>query len=165
MLDRVEEMIRPNLEQSGIRVFRQGTMPRHRMLTSFREEPGALLGADSFWQGVDVPGDALSCVILVRLPFQVPTNPVYEARMEALRAENIDGFKSYALPSAVIRFRQGFGRLIRSSEDRGVVVVLDNRLVAKWYGQAFLSSLPAVNLAVENSGQAVESVLRWLGSQ
>ncbi len=165
MLDRVEEIIRPNLEQSGIRVFRQGTMPRHRMLTSFREEPGALLGADSFWQGVDVPGDALSCVILVRLPFQVPTNPVYEARMEALRAENIDGFKSYALPSAVIRFRQGFGRLIRSSEDRGVVVVLDNRLVGKWYGRAFLSSLPPVNLTVENSSQAVESVRRWLGSQ
>jgi len=165
MLDKVEEMIRPSLEESGIKVFRQGAMPRHRMLTCFQEEPGALLGADSFWQGVDVPGDALSCVILVRLPFQVPTNPVYEARMEAFRAQNIDGFRSYALPSAVIRFRQGFGRLIRSSEDRGVVVVLDNRLVGKWYGKAFLSSLPDVTLSVENNSQAVDSVRRWLGSQ
>ena len=162
MLNQVEDRIRPCLEDSGIRVFRQGTMPRHRMLTCFREEPGALLGADSFWQGVDVPGDALSCVILVKLPFQVPTNPVHEARMEALRRQNIDGFRSYSLPSAVIRFRQGFGRLIRSSEDRGVVVVLDNRLVAKWYGQAFLSSLPNVNLSVESSRQVVESVLAWL---
>lgn len=165
MLDAVEEMIRPSLEQSGIRVFRQGTMPRHRMLTSFREEPGALLGADSFWQGVDVPGDALSCVILVRLPFQVPTNPVYEARIEALRAQGINGFTSYALPSAVIRFRQGFGRLIRSSEDRGVVVVLDNRLIGKWYGRAFLSSLPDVNLTVESSSQTAESIHRWLAGR
>lgn len=140
-------------------------MPRHRMLTSFREEPGALLGADSFWQGVDVPGDALSCVILVRLPFQVPTNPVYEARIEALRAQGINGFTSYALPSAVIRFRQGFGRLIRSSEDRGVVVVLDNRLIGKWYGRAFLSSLPDVNLTVESSSQTAESIHRWLAGR
>lgn len=162
MLDKVEEMIRPELEDCGIRVFRQGTMPRHRMLTSFRKQPGVLLGADSFWQGVDVPGDALSCVILVKLPFQVPTNPVYEARMEALSAENIDGFASYALPSAVIRFRQGFGRLIRSSEDRGVVVVLDNRLVDKWYGQAFLSSLPPVNLMVEDTNRAAELIREWL---
>ena len=162
MLNQVENKTRPFLEDSGIRVFRQGTMPRHRMLTWFREEPGALFGADSFWQGVDVPGDALSCVILVRLPFQVPTNPVYEARMEHLRAQNIDGFRSYALPSAVIRFRQGFGRLIRSSEDRGVVVVLDNRLVEKWYGRAFLSSLPDVSLSVESSRQIVDSVLQWL---
>lgn len=165
MLDKVEGIIRPSMEEAGIKIFRQGTMPRHRMLTCFREEPGALLGADSFWQGVDVPGDALSCVILVRLPFQVPTNPVYEARMEAFRAQNIDGFRSYALPSAVIRFRQGFGRLIRSSEDRGVVVVLDNRLVGKWYGRAFLSSLPNVSLSVESSSQTVDSVLRWLGSK
>lgn len=109
-----------------------------------------------------MPGDALSCVILVKLPFQVPTNPVYEARMEALSAENIDGFASYALPSAVIRFRQGFGRLIRSSEDRGVVVVLDNRLVDKWYGQAFLSSLPPVNLMVEDTNRAAELIREWL---
>ncbi|NLJ59414.1 MAG: hypothetical protein GX338_00525 [Firmicutes bacterium] len=165
MLDKVEEVIRPSLEGLGIKVFRQGSMPRHRMLTCFREEPGALLGADSFWQGVDVPGDALSCVILARLPFQVPTNPVYEARMEAFKTQAIDGFRFYALPSAVIRFRQGFGRLIRSSEDRGVVVVLDNRLVRKWYGRAFLSSLPSVTLAVESSNQAVDSIRKWLGNQ
>lgn len=164
MLNKIEEMIRPSLEDSGIRVFRQGTMPRHRMLACFQEEPGALLGADSFWQGVDVPGDALSCVILVRLPFQVPTNPVYEARMEAFREQNIDGFRSYALPSAVIRFRQGFGRLIRSGQDRGVVMVLDNRLVDKWYGQAFLSSLPNVNIFVESNNGIVDLVKTWLGS-
>ncbi|NLS45092.1 MAG: DEAD/DEAH box helicase family protein [Firmicutes bacterium] len=162
MLDRIEERIRSSVEQSGIKIFKQGTMPRHRMLTCFREEPGVLLGADSFWQGVDVPGDALSCVILMRLPFDVPTNPVYEARMEAFRMKNIDGFRSYALPSAVIRFRQGFGRLIRSSEDRGVVLVLDNRLIGKWYGKAFIRSLPKVSLSVQSCDSIPESMLKYM---
>lgn len=162
MMCQVEQAIRPGLDAAGIRLFKQGDLPRHRMLTLFRGEPGVLLGADSFWQGVDVPGEALSCVILVRLPFQVPTDPVVEAKTEAAGLECGNGFYSYALPCAVIRFRQGFGRLIRSREDRGVVVVLDRRLVEKPYGRAFLSSLPPVTFLAGTTDEVVGAVRRWL---
>ncbi len=162
MMAQVEQAIRPGLEAAGIPVFRQGEIPRHRMLTLFREQPGALLGADSFWQGVDVPGEALSCVIMVRLPFQVPTDPVVEAKMEMSAARGANGFYSYALPSAVVRFRQGFGRLIRTREDTGVVVVLDRRLVAKGYGRAFLSSIPAPTFISGPTAEVVEAVRDWL---
>ncbi|MGE5592182.1 MAG: ATP-dependent DNA helicase [Betaproteobacteria bacterium] len=143
MLYHIHEVLRVGLEGTGIPVFRQGDMPRHLMLAHFRQKPGVLLGADSFWQGVDVPGEALSCVILVKLPFQVPTSPLVEAKVEAAEKAGSSGFYSYTLPSAVVRFRQGFGRLIRTREDKGVVVVLDKRLVEKRYGAVFLSSLPA----------------------
>lgn len=162
MMRQVEQAIRPDLDAAGIRLFKQGDQPRHRMLTLFRDEPGVLLGADSFWQGVDVPGEALSCVVLARLPFQVPTDPVVEAKTEAAGLQFGNGFYSYALPCAVIRFRQGFGRLIRSREDRGVVVVLDKRLVEKTYGRAFLSSLPPVTLLAGTTDEVVDAVHRWL---
>ncbi|MCR4402166.1 MAG: hypothetical protein NUW12_05190 [Firmicutes bacterium] len=163
MLHHTHEKIRSCLERSGIPVFRQGDMPRHVMLEHFRESPGVLLGADSFWQGVDVPGEALSCVILVKLPFQVPTNPVVEAKVQAAEQAGESGFYSYALPSAVMRFRQGFGRLIRSSEDRGVVVVLDKRLVEKPYGRIFLSSLPAgVECLTGSTAEVASAVRAWL---
>ncbi|MGE5586963.1 MAG: ATP-dependent DNA helicase [Clostridia bacterium] len=163
MLHDTHEMLRGRLEGSGIPVFRQGDMSRHLMLAHFRQKPGVLLGADSFWQGVDVPGEALSCVILVKLPFQVPTSPIVEAKVEAAEKEGGSGFYSYALPSAVVRFRQGFGRLIRSCEDRGVVVVLDRRLVEKPYGRIFLSSLPAgVECFTGTTAEVVSAVRAWL---
>ncbi|MGE5573227.1 MAG: ATP-dependent DNA helicase [Bacteroidota bacterium] len=163
MLFRTHEAIRDRLEAAGIPVLRQGDLPRHRMLAHFREKPGVLLGADSFWQGVDVPGEALSCVILVKLPFQVPTSPVVEAKLEAAEKAGSSGFYSYALPSAVVRFRQGFGRLVRSREDRGVVVVLDRRLVERPYGRVFLSSLPGVTCFTGTTAEVASSVRDWIG--
>ena len=163
MLCRAHDAIRDALEAAEIPVLRQGDLPRHRMLSHFRERPGVLLGADSFWQGVDVPGEALSCVILVKLPFQVPTSPVFEARVEAAEKAGGSGFHSYALPSAVVRFRQGFGRLIRSREDTGVVVVLDRRLVEKPYGRVFLSSLPGVSRFAGTTAEVASAVRAWLG--
>jgi DNA polymerase-3 subunit epsilon/ATP-dependent DNA helicase DinG len=97
-----------------------------------------LLGTSSFWEGVDIPGDALSLLVITRLPFNVPTDPVFAARSAMYE----DSFNDYALPQAVIRFKQGFGRLIRSKTDRGVLVVTDQRIIAKQYGAAFLEALP-----------------------
>jgi ATP-dependent DNA helicase DinG len=118
------------------------------MLTeSFRRKIGSVLFATaSFWEGVDVPGEALSCLVLTRLPFAVPGEPLAEARVEDLRARGLDPFDHLIVPQAVIRFRQGFGRLIRSKTDRGAVLICDRRVIAKRYGRRFLASLPTANV-------------------
>jgi DNA polymerase-3 subunit epsilon/ATP-dependent DNA helicase DinG len=117
-----------------------------------------LLGTSSFWEGVDVVGDALSCLVIARLPFAVPTDPVFAARSELFD----DPFREYAVPQAILRFRQGFGRLIRSRTDRGVVAILDRRLHTKRYGRAFLDSLPDCTVRVGSANDLPELASRWL---
>ena len=121
----------------------QGTAPRPALLEKFRNTPNAVLFATaSFRQGVDVPGNQLSCVIVDRLPFAVPSDPVVAARVRALQEEGRNPFAEYQVPEAVLALKQGFGRLIRARTDRGVLAILDNRIERMQYGKIFLASLP-----------------------
>ncbi|MEM0926119.1 MAG: helicase C-terminal domain-containing protein, partial [Planctomycetota bacterium] len=132
------------LADQKIKLYTQGgDQSRTQMVEAFRREPGVLFGTDSFWQGVDVPGDALSNVIITKLPFAVPDHPLLEARLEAIRQSGGNPFYEFQLPEAAIKFRQGVGRLIRTKSDRGIVVVLDPRVSTKRYGKLFLDSLPS----------------------
>ena len=136
-----------DLRAWGITPLRQGEATRSQLIERFRKDSASVLfGTDSFWEGVDVAGEALQCVILPKLPFRVPTEPVLEARAEAIEARGGNSFVQYSVPQAVIKFRQGFGRLIRRRSDRGAVIVLDKRIVTKFYGRAFIESLPAARL-------------------
>jgi ATP-dependent DNA helicase DinG len=125
----------------------QGERDRSRLLESFvQARDGILLGTSSFWEGVDVPGDPLRGLVIQKLPFRVPTEPVTAARMEAIEARGGDAFQSFMLPHAALRLKQGFGRLIRSRTDRGAVLVLDDRLVTRRYGRYLRDSIPETPL-------------------
>ncbi|MBR5605956.1 MAG: ATP-dependent DNA helicase, partial [Verrucomicrobia bacterium] len=136
--------LEPFFEDLGIDLYVQGGgLPRSAMLNEFRKNTDSVLfGLDSFWQGVDVPGESLSNVIITRLPFVVPDHPLTEARLEMIQQRGGDPFMEYSLPEAILKFRQGIGRLIRTQSDHGIVVVLDNRLLNKFYGNAFLNAVP-----------------------
>jgi len=146
LLEKVYKEIRDELGELGILCLKQGSLPRTRLLDKFRKEDKSVLFAtDSFWEGVDVPGEALRLVIITRLPFRVPTEPIIEARVEHMESLGINSFLEYTVPTAVLKFKQGFGRLIRTKTDRGAVLVLDKRIVSKTYGKYFLDSLPKCN--------------------
>ncbi|HLV02377.1 MAG TPA: helicase C-terminal domain-containing protein, partial [Acidobacteriota bacterium] len=142
------EKVYQALERSGdYPLFKQGDMPRNLLLGEFRETPRAVLCAtSSFWQGVDVQGDALRAVVIDKLPFRVPTEPVVAARLHRIDRKGGDSFLEYSVPEAVIALRQGLGRLIRSRQDRGILAVLDGRLRTRRYGRLFLESLPNCRL-------------------
>jgi ATP-dependent DNA helicase DinG len=140
----VAARVREDFAKAGLELLMQGEgLPRTQMLDRFRASKGAVLfGLDSFWMGVDVRGEALSNVIITKLPFAVPDEPVVKARMDRILERGGDPFREYSLPEAILKFRQGVGRLIRSQTDEGIVVILDPRVKTKWYGRHFLESLP-----------------------
>jgi ATP-dependent DNA helicase DinG len=141
-------------------VLKQGEAPRMTLIERFKAEPSVLFATMGFWQGIDVPGEALSCVVLDKLPFAPPDDPVVEARLDAIRRRGDDPFASYQLPTAAIWLKQGFGRLIRTRRDRGVIAILDRRLLTHAYGRFFLDSLPPA--PVTTSFAAVE---RFFGAR
>jgi ATP-dependent DNA helicase DinG len=144
LMKRTGEKVRGWLEEEGITLLIQdGTMGRHQLLENFKADVRSVLfGLDSFWMGVDVQGEALEHVIITRLPFAVPDHPLIESRMELITKKGGSAFQEYTLPEAVLKFKQGVGRLIRSGTDKGLVTVLDSRVITKQYGRVFLQSLP-----------------------
>ncbi|MEX1019499.1 MAG: helicase C-terminal domain-containing protein [Litorilinea sp.] len=153
------DAIRAPLDRQGITVLQHGVSSRRRILREYRNtERAVLLGTRSFWEGIDLPGDELRCLLIVRLPFAVPTDPLVAARSKEFE----NPFRDYTLPDAIIRFRQGFGRLIRRATDRGVVVILDSRIWRKEYGQAFLESLPACTVRHAPLANLDTEIRQWL---
>lgn len=138
---------------------------RDQLLRRFRDEPGSiLLGTDSFWEGIDVVGEALELLLVAKLPFEVPSEPLVEARLEKLKAEGKDPFMYYTVPEAIIRLRQGVGRLIRSKTDRGAALICDSRLAAYRYGKAFLDSMPVHVQVWESNEETIEALERFFGN-
>jgi ATP-dependent DNA helicase DinG len=161
MMNAVAAHARPHLAAAGFSLLVQGEgMSREALARSLSSEMGSavVFGAQSFWEGVDISGEALSCVILARLPFAQVGDPVVEARSEKIDREGGSSFRDYALPEAVIKFRQGFGRLIRSRSDRGVVIVTDPRIVTKNYGAVFRRSIPVAFHTVSDRAELLARV-------
>ena len=151
MMDEVYDAVAPYLEAIGLDTFKQGgELSRTDMLQAFREDTDSVLfGTSSFWEGVDVRGEALSNVIITRLPFEVPTHPVMEARVKQIKESGGNEFFEFSLPESILRLKQGFGRLIRTQTDEGIVVILDRRIKTRNYGKQFLDSLPDCEIVEE----------------
>jgi ATP-dependent DNA helicase DinG len=165
MLKVVHGMLKARLAPLGIEVLGQGidSGNRSKLTRWFRDSAAAvLLGTSSFWEGVDIPGEALSCLAIVRLPFQPPNHPLVEAKSEYMRKQNRNPFMDYSVPQAVIRFKQGFGRLVRTSGDYGIVIVYDTRVLDTQYGKHFLYSLPGPKMEHLPTSLLVGRVREWL---
>ncbi len=159
-LRRTSQAIAPILADAGILVYEQGEgASPNSLLETFRvSERAILLGTRAFWEGVDIPGDALSTLVIVKLPFDVPSDPIIAARSETYE----DPFNEYHLQEAILRFRQGFGRLIRTQSDRGVVTILDRRVISKKYGKLFIQSLPKCTIQLGSMQDLPKAAARWL---
>jgi ATP-dependent DNA helicase DinG len=159
-LKRTSQSIAGPLAEAGITVYEQGEgASANTLLETFREaERAVLLGTRSFWEGVDIPGDALSVLVIVKLPFDVPSDPIIAARSETFE----DAFNEYQLPEAILRFRQGFGRLIRTQSDRGIVAILDRRILTKRYGRSFIESLPTCKMVMRSVQDLPSTATKWL---
>ncbi|WP_033542234.1 ATP-dependent DNA helicase DinG [Planococcus sp. CAU13] len=168
MLRKTVDLIQDTGLLDDYMLFAQGISSgsRMRLLKSFqRFQKSVLFGTNSFWEGVDVPGDALRAVVVVRLPFTSPDEPVFKAKSELISKEGINPFIHYALPEAVLRLRQGFGRLIRSKNDQGLFIVLDRRIETKSYGQEFLDALPKVGVSKVSLEKMVTDIEHWYNKQ
>jgi ATP-dependent DNA helicase DinG len=165
MMNRVADLVEEPLRASGLKLLVHGKSGTRDQITRIFREGGrcVLLGTHSFWEGVDVTGEALSCVVMARLPFAAVNDPVVEARCEQIQLAGGNPFREFSLPQAVIRFRQGFGRLIRTVEDRGVVVVADPRIVTKRYGSSFVKSLPSPVLKKQRPEDLLSDVELFFG--
>ena len=159
ILNYVYYMIREELESYGMDLFVHGMAPRTQLINMFKESNAPVLfGTDSFWEGVDIKGDKLSSVIIVKLPFKVPNDPITEAIIEHIESQGKNSFVEYQVPEAVIKFKQGIGRLIRSKEDKGNITILDNRIVKKRYGKYFLESIPTKNIVISAKSNILEDI-------
>lgn len=160
------QWLKQPLQEFGIAIFAQGidSGSRGKLTKNFQNHENAiLLGTNSFWEGIDIPGEDLSCLVIVKLPFTPPNTPFYEAKAERLKKEGKNPFKDFALPQAVIRFKQGFGRLIRRNTDKGVVIVLDRRIIEARYGASFIRSLPQIKVQRVNNKDLGKEIKHWLG--
>lgn len=159
MLRYCSQLLSDKLKELRFPLLKQGDNTRKKLLEEFiKTDRSVLFGTDSFWEGVDVAGDALRCVIITKLPFQVPKEPIIQARMEAIKARGGNPFMDYAVPNAIVKFKQGFGRLIRKKKDRGCIICLDSRLVNKYYGKLFLNSLPECQKIFVTSDEMVDAM-------
>lgn len=146
----------------GLSLMKQGDLSRQKLIQEFKsKDKSVLFGTDSFWEGVDVPGSALRCVIIVKLPFHVPSDPIVQRQSDLVEKAGKSAFFDFSVPQAAIKFKQGFGRLIRRKEDWGVVICLDKRLVTKGYGKAFLKTLPEAPLVVGKQAKVLEEIERF----
>lgn len=168
MLKQVHPELKDRLKTHAIHVLGQGVDSgnRSKLIRMFRSHSASvLLGTSSFWEGVDIPGEALSCLAIVRLPFQPPNHPLVEAKNEQVKKNNQNPFTTLSVPQAVIRFKQGFGRLVRTAKDRGVVVIYDTRVLETSYGRNFLYSLPGPKIEHMNTQHLVSRISAWMGGE
>ncbi len=166
MLNNIYVAVRPALNANNVTLLGQGIDGgRHSLLTQFKSiQHSFLLGTDSFWEGIDVPGNSLELLIMTRLPFDVPSEPVFQAKSELIQKEGRNSFMDFAVPEAIVRFRQGIGRLIRSKSDYGAIIVLDTRLVSRRYGRLFLNSLPFETRVLKNEDVFWASLKKWFAN-
>ncbi|MFQ5824449.1 MAG: helicase C-terminal domain-containing protein [bacterium] len=165
LLNLIFNRLKSTLEALGYNVYKQGQENRHRLLERFKEDiTSVLFATDSFWEGVDVHGEALESVIITKLPFKVPSEPVVEARVEAIERRGGNAFLEYTVPQAAIKFRQGFGRLIRRKTDRGSILILDRRVIQKSYGRIFINSLPDCRIVIGPTHEIFQEMRKFFNS-
>lgn len=153
-------MMKDELEEKGMELYIQGMVPRTQLVSMYKSGKNPVLfGTDSFWEGVDIKGDQLSSVIIIKLPFKVPSDPVTEAIIESFTAQNKNAFIEYQIPESVIKFKQGIGRLIRSKSDKGIVTILDTRVINKKYGKYFIDAIPTKNIKVVDRNSVLKDIV------